>query len=452
VVYRISDVPTRISDHWLEAKIADSASVSLFAFKFEGHEFVCVRMDDETFAIDMATQEWCEFQTAQGNWIAQCAAMVGAVAYFGHASTNQVLTFSVVGPIFPTRLSEGSLPRPRSMTRSASASAYGPIPARLRCFPGTGIRSVEMRRSRDAGRTWSDYGPEIELGERAISHGAEWRRLGHVRLSRRDVRVSSDRPGSVPCLGGEGQRSGRRAAVARKLDRLNKLTNSKGFAFSGCGRRIARSMIRRASVEDAEDINDWIWRDSGGPDFTAFLSDRNERLPDRREGGALFVWRGPGIYEVHVFFEQRGKEVLASPAKCFDHARTRRKAVLGGCPVESRHVIMFTRLMGWKSQGLRRPPARPLRTLHRRIECLQLIAAGVAAVGSIGGAAQLGSQKKAANTAAAGQQQATDSQLQLGRENINFQQGIYDQNKALLSPFVSRGNAAGSQINAERHV
>jgi hypothetical protein len=28
------------------------------------------------------------------------------------------------------------------------------------------------------------------------------------------------------------------------------------------------------------------------------------------EGGALFVWRGPQIYEVHVFFEQRGREVL----------------------------------------------------------------------------------------------------------------------------------------------
>jgi hypothetical protein len=78
-----------------------------------------------------------------------------------------------------------------------------------------------------------------------------------------------------------------------------------------------------------------------------------------------------------------------------------------------------------------------------------LIAAGVAAVGSIGGALiSSSSQKKAANTAAAVQQQATDSQLQLGRENINFQQGIYDQNKALLSPFVSRGNDAGSAINA----
>jgi hypothetical protein len=78
-----------------------------------------------------------------------------------------------------------------------------------------------------------------------------------------------------------------------------------------------------------------------------------------------------------------------------------------------------------------------------------LIGAGIAAVGSIGGALiSSGSQKSAANQAAAAQQQATDSQLQLGRENINFQQGIYNQNKALLTPFVDRGNAAGGQINA----
>jgi hypothetical protein len=78
-----------------------------------------------------------------------------------------------------------------------------------------------------------------------------------------------------------------------------------------------------------------------------------------------------------------------------------------------------------------------------------IIAAGVVGAATIGGAALSSSaQKKAAKQAAASQQQATDSQLQLGRENINFQQGIYDQNKALLSPFVSRGNVAGESINA----
>jgi hypothetical protein len=78
-----------------------------------------------------------------------------------------------------------------------------------------------------------------------------------------------------------------------------------------------------------------------------------------------------------------------------------------------------------------------------------IIAAGVAAAGAIGGAViSAGAQKSAAKTAAAAQTQATSQELQLGRENIAFQQGIYDQNKALLNPFVSRGNDAGNSINA----
>jgi hypothetical protein len=78
-----------------------------------------------------------------------------------------------------------------------------------------------------------------------------------------------------------------------------------------------------------------------------------------------------------------------------------------------------------------------------------VIAAGAVAAGTIGGAV-IGSsaQKKAANQANAAQQRSTDAQLQLGRENINFQQGIYNQNRGLLSPFVERGNVAGQSINA----
>jgi hypothetical protein len=114
-------------------------------------------------------------------------------------------------------------------------------------------------------------------------------------------------------------------------------------------------MIRRASVEDVERINDWVWRDSGvKPDFTAFLSDRMNVALLCGEGGALFVWRGPGIFEVHVFFEQRGKEVLRLSREMLSIMRKEHGARLfwAAVPVESRHVIMFTRLMGWKSQGV----------------------------------------------------------------------------------------------------
>jgi hypothetical protein len=111
--------------------------------------------------------------------------------------------------------------------------------------------------------------------------------------------------------------------------------------------------MRRATVDDAERINDWVWRDSGiRPDFTAFLSDRNNVCLIEGEGGALFVWRGPAIYEVHVFFEQRGREVLKLSREMLAFMRDNGARLFwAAVPTESRHVIMFTRLMGWKSQG-----------------------------------------------------------------------------------------------------
>jgi hypothetical protein len=71
------------------------------------------------------------------------------------------------------------------------------------------------------------------------------------------------------------------------------------------------------------------------------------------EGCAMFVWRGPGIFEVHVGFEQRGREVIELSHRMLAYMRARgAKLFWAAVPVESRHVIIFTRLMGWKSQGL----------------------------------------------------------------------------------------------------
>jgi hypothetical protein len=77
------------------------------------------------------------------------------------------------------------------------------------------------------------------------------------------------------------------------------------------------------------------------------------------------------------------------------------------------------------------------------------VAAGIAAVGTIGGAViGANAQNHAVDQATAAQQQATAQQLELGRESFALNQGIYNSNYSLLSPFVSRGNVAGDQINA----
>lgn len=113
-------------------------------------------------------------------------------------------------------------------------------------------------------------------------------------------------------------------------------------------------MIRRLFADEADKVNEWVWRDSGNrADFDSFLSDTNNVCLVSGEGGAIFVWRGPGIYEVHVFFEQRGREVLKLSRDILEIMRKDHGARLfwAAVPVTSRHVIMFTRLMGWKSQG-----------------------------------------------------------------------------------------------------
>lgn len=78
-----------------------------------------------------------------------------------------------------------------------------------------------------------------------------------------------------------------------------------------------------------------------------------------------------------------------------------------------------------------------------------LIAAGVAAAGTIGGALLSNSaQKKANNAAAETQNAATAAQLQLGQESLALNKDIYNSNYNLGSGYVSRGNVAGDAYNA----
>lgn len=78
-----------------------------------------------------------------------------------------------------------------------------------------------------------------------------------------------------------------------------------------------------------------------------------------------------------------------------------------------------------------------------------IIAGGIAAAGTIGGAL-IGShqQSQAVQQANNSQQAATQAQLQLGQQALGLNQSIYNSNYDLLSPFVSRGNVAGDAINA----
>ena len=184
VVYRFAEEFMRVSDHWLEEKIIASTACSLFAFRYQGHEFVCVRLDSQTFAYDCATQAWCELQTNGGQWIAQCGAMKGTVAYFGHSSTGQIMGWSEWDDLGVELTREFTaaiqLDQPISVNNLWLWAETGSSTI----LSGTGsVPVIEIQTSRDAGRTWGSFDP-AGLGNAALGGSGQyriipsWRRLG----------------------------------------------------------------------------------------------------------------------------------------------------------------------------------------------------------------------------------------------------------------------------------
>ncbi len=112
-------------------------------------------------------------------------------------------------------------------------------------------------------------------------------------------------------------------------------------------------MIWRATSKDVGKVEGWIERDFHKVDYSEVLANELNVCLCQGEGGAVFVWRGPGVYEVHCFFEQRGQEVrqisramLSIMAK--NHAA---RLVWAAIPNDSRKVKIYVRWLGFKSVG-----------------------------------------------------------------------------------------------------
>jgi hypothetical protein len=61
--------------------------------------------------------------------------------------------------------------------------------------------------------------------------------------------------------------------------------------------------MREASLADLEAICGWIERDSGSANeaaMQAVLHDPLSTVLIEGDGAALFVWKGPGVFEVHL--------------------------------------------------------------------------------------------------------------------------------------------------------
>lgn len=167
-----------ISNVGLEERIEAATNVSLFNFLINGIEMLGLRLDEETQVWSLRSGMWSEFQSyGESNFVPQCWS--GGV--FGSAIDGKTITwgsgFTDLGGVFERRF-RGGFP--------LNGGNVGIRSLRLRANVGnTGFLSgdyadpqCEMRFSRDAGRTWSQWFPAPLGAQGEYRTRLEWRRLG----------------------------------------------------------------------------------------------------------------------------------------------------------------------------------------------------------------------------------------------------------------------------------
>lgn len=110
--------------------------------------------------------------------------------------------------------------------------------------------------------------------------------------------------------------------------------------------------MRLASVADLDDIRQLLKDVHGGDlDPLPLLSDTRNRLYFDERGGAIFAWRGPGIYEGHSFFRVKGREAIRAGREVLSHMSDA-LMIWGLTPEANRAARWFNRQVGFKSDGM----------------------------------------------------------------------------------------------------
>lgn len=178
LVCRAGNVPMVISNPGVEELIAQSDTCRLESFFFEGHEFLCLRLDTTTRLYDAQSQEWTEFASwGRDNF---CGLTVIDGPYFGDDMDGTVWGFN-----------DGHTDNDGVLERRfrAGAALDGPtVIDTLKLTANSGQTPyltgdytdpvIEMRTSDDGAQTWGDWEP-TELGAQGhYRQRVEWRRLG----------------------------------------------------------------------------------------------------------------------------------------------------------------------------------------------------------------------------------------------------------------------------------
>lgn len=162
MVCMIDQAAIRISDSALEEKIRQASVVTTFWFQYEGKPLLCIRVSisggtSSTYVLDLALKNQPSIFKTNGRslWAARCATMSIAEPYFGDDTNNTVWKFdessttdsgeSTFERIFSAGAPGDGIPIHNVVVNGNSGAAAFGTPA------------MEMRFSRDAGRTFSAW-------------------------------------------------------------------------------------------------------------------------------------------------------------------------------------------------------------------------------------------------------------------------------------------------------
>ena len=174
----MSDENNVISNNGLQERIEASATVSLFPFVMGGNEYLCLQLDNETQVFQPRTGQWSEWKSYGFNrWVPSCFS--GGV--FGSGVDGRTLAFGAghvdLGGQME-RLWSAGLPIDGGAIRISNIVArvnVGQTPFLTGDYDSP---VIEMRMSRDDGKTWGDWRQKSLGPQGKYRQEVEWRGLG----------------------------------------------------------------------------------------------------------------------------------------------------------------------------------------------------------------------------------------------------------------------------------
>jgi hypothetical protein len=178
-VYRMAEVPQKISHPGIDELLTSATTIKCFPMIFEGHSILNVRTNTKSIGFDVATQEWHERRTwGLANWVAFCCEQQSdGSPIFGSAVGDDLLIHS--------GWAEGTSSLSREWTAAIPLTSSVRIDS-IEIEANTGAAAltagtnpqVEMRYSRDRGNTWSAFRPASLGATGQYGRRPKWTRLG----------------------------------------------------------------------------------------------------------------------------------------------------------------------------------------------------------------------------------------------------------------------------------